>query len=154
MSFTQVREALSGELSSLREDITRLMQVAVETGDSEPDYAEAVVISGESKLLNVSEMVADMDKLRHLFDLFEKKTEWLHLLDVSRKAQGVQIYIGGDSHLVPLEEISVVTAPYEVDGQVLGTLGVIGPSRMAYDKVIPIVDITARMLSNALSHHV
>lgn len=153
MSFTQVREALSGELSSLREDITRLMQVAVDTGDSEPDYAEAVVISGESKLLNVSEMVADMDKLRHLFDLFEKKTEWLHLLDVSRKAQGVQIYIGGDSHLVPLEEISVVTAPYEVDGQVLGTLGVIGPSRMAYDKVIPIVDITARMLSNALSHH-
>lgn len=154
MSFAQVRQALSGELSSLQHDISKLMQVAVETGTTEPDYAEAVVISGESKLLNVSEMVADMDKLRYLFDLFEKKTDWLHLLDASRKAQGVQIYIGGDSSLVPLAEVSVVTAPYGVDGQVLGTLGVIGPSRMAYDKVIPIVDITARMLSNALNYNV
>jgi len=96
-------------------------------------------------------MTADMDRLRRLFTLFEKKTDLLHLLDISSKAQGVQIYIGGDSHLVPMEEISVVTAPYGVDGRVVGTLGVIGPSRMAYEKVIPIVDITARMLSNALS---
>lgn len=153
MSFAQVRHLLSVDLSSLQHDISRLMTAAVEAGESEPDYSEAVVISGESKLLSVSEMVADMDKLRHLFDLFEKKTDWLHLLDVSRRAQGVQIYIGGDSNLVPLDEVSVVTAPYGVDGQVLGTLGVIGPSRMAYDKVIPIVDITARMLSNAFSHN-
>lgn len=153
MSFIQVRDSLSGDLSSLQHDISRLMQAAVEAGSTEPDYTEAVVISGESKLLNVSEMVADMDKLRHLFDLFEKKTDWLHLLDVSRRAQGVQIYIGGDSNLVPLDEVSVVTAPYGVDGQVVGTLGVIGPSRMAYHKVIPIVDITARMLSNALSYN-
>ena len=137
----------------MQHNISKLMQAAVEAGATEPDYADAVVISGESKLLSVSEMVADMDKLRHLFDLFEKKTDWLHLLDVSRKAQGVQIYIGGDSNLVPLDEVSVVTAPYGVDGQVLGTLGVIGPSRMAYDKVIPIVDITARMLSNALNYN-
>lgn len=153
MSFLQVRDSLSGDLSSLQHDISRLMQVAVEACSIEPDDTEDVVISGESKLLNVSEMVADMDKLRHLFDLFEKKTDWLYLLDASRKAQGVQIYIGGDSQLVPLNEVSVVTAPYGVDGQVVGTLGVIGPSRMAYDKVIPIVDITARMLSNALSYH-
>lgn len=153
MSFSQVRLSLSTELSSLQYDISRLMQAAVEAGASEPDYADAVVISGESNLLRVTEMVADLDRLRHLFTLFEKKTEWLHLLDVSRKAQGVQIYIGGDSHLVPLDQVSVVTAPYGVDGQVLGTLGVIGPSRMAYDKVIPIVDITARMLSNALSYN-
>lgn len=153
LSFSQVRDSLSGDLSSLQHDISRLMQAAVEACSTEPDYTEAVVISGESKLLNVSEMVADMDKLRHLFDLFEKKTDWLHLLDVSRRAQGVQIYIGGDSQLVPLDEVSVVTAPYGVDGQVVGTLGVIGPSRMAYHKVIPIVDITARMLSNALSYN-
>lgn len=153
MSFLQVRDSLSGDLSSLQHDISRLMQVAVEACSTVPDDTEGVVISGESKLLNVSEMVADMDKLRHLFDLFEKKTDWLYLLDASRKAQGVQIYIGGDSRLVPLDEVSVVTAPYGVDGQVVGTLGVIGPSRMAYDKVIPIVDITARMLSNALSYH-
>jgi len=92
-----------------------------------------------------------MDRLRRMFALFEQKTELLHLLDVSTKAQGVQIYIGGDSALVPLEDVSIVTAPYGVDGKVVGTLGVIGPSRMAYERVIPIVDITARLLSNALS---
>ena len=75
----------------------------------------------------------------------------MHLLDESQKAQGVQIYIGGESGLVPLDECSVVTAPYEVGGQVLGTLGVIGPTRMAYERVIPIVDITAKLLSNALA---
>lgn len=153
LSFAQVRKTLSVELSSLRQDISRLMQAAVEASESELDSAEAVVLSGENKFLNVSEMVANMDRLRQLFDLFEKKTDWLHLLDSSRQAQGVQIYIGGDSQMVPVEDVSVVTAPYGADGQVLGTLGVIGPSRMAYDKVIPIVDITARMLSNALSHN-
>ena len=84
--------------------------------------------------------------------MFEKKTELLQLLDVSSRAQGVQIYIGGDSQLVPMEDLSVITAPYQVDGRIVGTLGVIGPTRMAYERVIPIVDITARLLSNALSH--
>ena len=92
-----------------------------------------------------------MDRLRQLFDRFEQKTGLLRLLDESQKAQGVQIYIGGESGLVPLDECSVVTAPYEVGGQVLGTLGVIGPTRMAYERVIPIVDITAKLLSNALA---
>ena len=73
------------------------------------------------------------------------------MLDISGRAQGVQIYIGGESKLVPLDELSLVVAPYEVDGQVVGTLGVIGPTRMAYERVIPIVDITAKLLSNALS---
>ena len=94
--------------------------------------------------------------LRHpnivrLFELFEQKTSLLHLLDVSQRAQGVQIYIGGESGLVPLDECSVVTASYEVNGQLIGTLGVIGPTRMAYERVIPIVDVTAKLLSNALS---
>ncbi|KAB0615346.1 heat-inducible transcriptional repressor HrcA [Castellaniella defragrans] len=150
-SFHAVRQALADELASLRTDISRLMQQAVDAGLDTPDTDdEAVVISGEGKLLGVSEMTANMDRLRRLFQLFEQKTDLLHLLDVSSRAQGVQIYIGGDSRLVPLEDVSVITAPYGVDGQVIGTLGVIGPSRMAYDRVIPIVDITARMLSNAL----
>ncbi|MBN9401714.1 MAG: heat-inducible transcriptional repressor HrcA, partial [Burkholderiales bacterium] len=150
-SFHAVRLALTDELASLRTDISRLMQQAVDAGLDSPDTDdEAVVISGEGKLLGVSEMTADMDRLRRLFQLFEQKTDLLHLLDVSSRAQGVQIYIGGDSRLVPLEDVSVITAPYGVDGQVIGTLGVIGPSRMAYDRVIPIVDITARMLSNVL----
>ena len=150
-SFQAVRVSLAEELASLRSDISRLMQQAVDAGlDTPGTDDEAVVISGEGKLLGVSEMTADMDRLRRLFQLFEQKTDLLHLLDVSSRAQGVQIYIGGDSRLVPLEDVSVITAPYGVDGQVIGTLGVIGPSRMAYDRVIPIVDITARMLSNAL----
>lgn len=153
MSFEAVKLALSKELSSLQLDISRLMQQAVDVGSHQPDSEEAVVIAGESKLLNVTEMVADMDRLRRLFSLFEKKTDLLHLLDVSSQAEGVQIYIGGDSQLLPLDDVSVITAPYGVDGKVVGTLGVIGPSRMAYDRVIPIVDITARLLSNALSHH-
>lgn len=150
-SFQEVRETLSGQLSSLREDITRLMKAAVETSQSDNSSADSVVIAGESKLLHVEDITADMDRLRQLFLLFEKKTELLHLLDISSQAQGVQIYIGGDSKLVPMDDVSVVTAPYGMDDRVVGTLGVIGPSRMAYEKVIPIVDITARMLSNALS---
>lgn len=152
-SFEQVREALKLELSSLQADISRLMQVAVEAGTADPDVDETVVIAGESKLLDISEITADMDKLRRMFSLFEHKTDLLQLLDVSSRAQGVQIYIGGDSELVPLDDVSVITAPYGVDGKVVGTLGVIGPSRMAYERLIPIVDITARLLSNALSHN-
>jgi heat-inducible transcriptional repressor len=92
-----------------------------------------------------------MERLKRLFELFERKTSLMHLLDVSQQAQGVQIYIGGESGLVPLDELSVVTAPYEVEGRVIGTLGVIGPTRMAYERVIPIVDVTAKLLSNALA---
>ena len=79
------------------------------------------------------------------------KTGLLQLLDITSRAHGVQIFIGGESGLVPLDECSVVTAPYEVDGQIVGTLGVIGPTRMAYERVIPIVDITAKLLSSALA---
>ena len=149
-SFNVVRQTLSTELAQLREDISRLMQAAVEASAEAAEDGDAMVISGERKLLDVTDIASDMDRLRKMFSLFEKKTDLLQLLDVSSRAQGVQIYIGGDSQLVPMEEVPVITAPYGVDGQVIGTLGVIGPSRMAYDRVIPIVDITARMLSNAL----
>lgn len=153
MSFSEVRAKLTKELSSLQKDISSLMQAAVDAGTADPATDEAVVISGESKLLDISDIASDMGRLRGMFTLFEKKTDLLQLLDVSSRAQGVQIYIGGDSKLVPLDDVSVVTAPYGVDGKVVGTLGVIGPSRMAYERVIPIVDITARLLSNALSHN-
>lgn len=152
-SFDEVRAALKKELSSLQVDISRLMQAAVEAGTTDQDVDESVVIAGERKLLDITDIASDMDRLRRMFALFEKKTDLLQLLDVSSHAHGVQIYIGGDSELVPMEDVSVITAPYGVDGQVVGTLGVIGPSRMAYERVIPIVDITARLLSNALSHN-
>jgi heat-inducible transcriptional repressor len=89
--------------------------------------------------------------LRKLFEIFERRTSLMQLLDNSQQAQGVQIFIGGESGYLPLDECSMVTAPYEANGQVVGTLGVIGPTRMAYERIIPIVDITARLLSNALS---
>ena len=150
-SFNAIRERLAAELSALREDIARLMQVAVEVGEGALQQGDALVVTGERNLLNAEDLSSNMARLRQLFDLFDQKTSLLHLLDESQKAQGVQIYIGGESGLVPLDECSVVTAPYEVGGQVMGTLGVIGPTRMAYERVIPIVDVTAKLLSNALS---
>jgi len=151
-SFDQVRLRLQAELRQLRDDMTRLMQAAVEAGsDAMADGNEDVVISGERNLLSVSDLSSNMSSLRKLFDMFEQKTGLVQLLDVSSKAAGVQIFIGGESQLVPVEEMSVVTAPYDVNGRIVGTLGVIGPTRMAYERVIPIVDITAKLLSNALS---
>ena len=94
-----------------------------------------------------------MQSLRKLFALFDQKTSLLQLLNVSSRANGVQIFIGEESGLVPLDECSIVTAPYEVDGKIVGMLGVIGPTRMAYERVIPIVDITAKLLSSAMSHN-
>lgn len=152
-TFDQVRGRLQGELRQLRDDMTRLMQAAVEAGsDAMADSGEAVVISGERNLLSVSDLASNMSSLRKLFDLFEQKTGLVQLLDVSSKATGVQIFIGGDSQLMPVDTMSIVTAPYESNGKIVGTLGVIGPTRMAYERVIPIVDITAKLLSNALSH--
>lgn len=146
-----VRALLREELRSLREDIVELMTAAVEAGGAALNENESLVVTGERNLLNAEDLASNMDRLRRLFDLFDQKTSLIHLLDASQKADGVQIYIGGESGLVPLDECSVVTAPYERDGQVIGTLGVIGPTRMVYERVIPIVDITAKLLSNALT---
>jgi heat-inducible transcriptional repressor len=151
LSFEQARARLHGELSALRTEIAVLMEAAVTAGEQAVDEGDAVVVAGERNLLEVTDLAANLDKLRALFDLFEHKSRLMQLLEVSDRAQGVQIYIGGDSNRVPLDETSMVVAPYEVDGQVVGTLGVIGPTRMAYERVIPIVDITARLLSSALS---
>ena len=128
------------------------MQAAVRAGsDAQAERDEQVVVSGERNLLAVEDLSGDLASLRKLFDLFEQKAQLMRLLDTSRRAEGVRIYIGGDSGVVPSEHLSVVTAPYEVDGQVVGTLGVIGPTRMAYGRMIRIVDITSRLVSNALS---
>ena len=154
MSFDEVRARLQGELRQLRDDITGLMNRAAEAGsEAMADDDDKVVISGERNLLGVADLSSDMDSLRRLFDLFEHKTALLQLFDSSHRADGVQIYIGGESALVPVDSTSIVTAPYEVDGKVVGLLGVLGPTRMAYNRVVPIVDITARLLTNALSSH-
>lgn len=150
----KVRERIKTEVESLQGEIAALMKAAVNVSSEALTQAqEEVVISGERNLLSVSDFSKDMGNLRRAFDLFEQKTQILRLLDVSSQAEGVRIFIGGESQVVPFEELSIVSAPYEVDGQVVGTLGVIGPMRMPYEKMIQIVDITSRLVSNALSHH-
>jgi heat-inducible transcriptional repressor len=152
LTLEDVRARLKTEVDALRGEIAALMQAAVQAGsDAVADSQDQVVISGERNLLTVQDFSSDMGSLRKLFDLFEHKTQLMRLLDVSSRAEGVRIYIGGESMVVPFEELSVVSSPYEVDGQVVGTLGVIGPTRMAYDRMIQIVDITSRLVSNALS---
>lgn len=154
LAMEEVRERLKGEVELLRGEVATLMQAAVNVGTEAMTSAqEDVVIAGERNLLSVSDFSSDMGNLRRAFDLFEQKTQILRLLDFSSQAEGVRIYIGGESQVVPFEELSVVSAPYELDGKVVGTLGVIGPTRMHYDRMIQIVDITSRLVSNALSHH-
>jgi len=152
LTFEQVKARLRDELERLREDMTQLLTKAVEAGNEAlSEQPEEYVLSGEHNLLHVQDLSSNVISLRRLFDLFEQRTGLLQLLEMGSRAQGVQIYIGGESGLVPLDECSVITAPYEVDGEVLGTVGVIGPTRMAYERVIPIVEITAKLLSSALA---
>ena len=152
LTFEEIRGRIRAEMKQLREDMTQLMTAALEAGSealsqSRPEY----VVSGERNLLDSHDLASNMSRLRELFELFETKTVLMQILELSTRAQGVQIFIGGESGIAPLDECSVVTAPYEVDGQVIGTVGVVGPTRMAYERVIPIVDITAKLVSSALS---
>jgi heat-inducible transcriptional repressor len=154
LTFDEIRSRVHAELTQLRSDMMALMTSALEAGGQAlAQGTESYVISGERHLLDSHDLSSNMARLRELFELFDTKTRLMQILDVSNRAEGVQIFIGGESGIAPLDECSVVTAPYEVDGQVVGTVGVIGPTRMAYERVIPIVDITAKLLSSALSQH-
>jgi heat-inducible transcriptional repressor len=153
LTMEAVRERLKHEVDALRGEIADLMKAAVDIGAEGDASQDEVVVSGERNLLSVTEFSSDMVNLRRMFDLFEQKTQLIRLLDVSAQADGVRIYIGGESQVVPYEDLSVVTAPYEVDGQIVGTLGVIGPQRMPYERMIQIVDVTAKLVGNALSHN-
>lgn len=152
LELSQMRHRVHDELVRIRADLQALMAAAL-TASSEvlmPSDSETV-ISGEKNLLEVDDLSSNMRRLRELFDLFEQRTALVRLLDLSHQAEGVRLYIGQESGIATLDECSVVTAPYQVEGQVVGSVGVIGPTRMAYDRVIPIVDITARLLSSALT---
>ncbi|MGQ0711342.1 MAG: heat-inducible transcriptional repressor HrcA [Rhodoferax sp.] len=152
MDIDQVRGRLQSEMEHLRVEIASLMQAAVNvSSETLSEKEDEVVISGERNLLAVSDFSHDLGHLRRAFDLFEQKAQLMQLLDVAHQAEGVRIFIGGESQVVPFEELSIVSSPYEVDGKVVGTLGVIGPTRMAYDRMIQIVDITSKLVSNALS---
>ena len=151
-SFEDIRSRLHGELHEIRQDMIGLMSAALEASNrAVSEGAETYVISGERNLFSVQDLSQDMKRLRQLFELFEQKTSLLQILDLSLRGQGVQIFIGGESGVSAPDDVSVVTAPYAVNGEVVGTVGVVGPTRMAYDRVVPIVDVTAKLLSSALS---
>ena len=153
-TFEQVQKRLHEELKEMQSDMTRLMSAALDASEKVlGEDKDNVVISGERNLLQVDDLSTNVTSLRKLFEIFERRTSLMQLLDNSQHAEGIQIFIGGESGYLPLDECSMVTAPYEANGQVIGTLGVIGPTRMAYERVIPIVDITAKLLSSALSNN-
>ena len=151
-----VRSQIVEELKQMKDNVGTLMQTAIEVAQKALDLdntnagrAPDFVLSGQTNLMDVAEL-GDLDKLKKLFETFNRKRDLLHLLEQSVNARGVQIFIGEESGYEVLDNCSVVTSPYEVDGQILGVLGVIGPTRMDYERVISIVDLTAKMLGSAL----
>lgn len=150
----QAREALLGEMDATRSHMNQLMADAVQMAQhifTEEESRGDYLLEGQTNLMSYDEM-SNLDKLRKLFDAFNQKRDILQLLDQAVHADGVQLYIGDESGYEVLDECSVVTSPYKVDGEVMGVLGVIGPTRMAYDRVIPVVDVTAQLLGASLNH--
>lgn len=156
MLMVDVKRALVREMQQASSDLQRVMELATDMARKafagEKDGADELVVSGESNLIDIPDL-GDIKKLRKLFEAFTAKRDLLHLLDQSMRVSGINIFIGAESGYAALEDCSVVTASYTVDYRPVGTLGVIGPTRMAYEHIIPIVDLTARLLSAALSAH-
>jgi heat-inducible transcriptional repressor len=153
-AFADIHQRVQNELRQLQNELTVLLSVAMTASDEviarkQEDY----VISGERNLINSNDLAANMNRLRGVFNVFEQKTELLQLLNASRNAPGVHIFVGHESGLIGLNECSVVSAPYAANEQIIGTLAVVGPKRMNYERIVPIVDITAKLLSNALSQY-
>lgn len=154
--LTAVRASILDELEKMKEEVNQSMQSAIEmaqmafNNDENTSKGDDLLFSGQTNLMDVAEL-CDVDKLKKLFETFNQKRDILHLLEQAINADGMQIFIGEESGYDVLDNCSVVTSPYEVDGQILGVLGVIGPTRMHYERVIPIVDITAKMLGVALN---
>ncbi len=153
-SLMSIRASLLASMQADKDRMDRLMQTALDVASQVFTVAgdEAgepqVVVAGEQRLLDMS---SDTDRVRTLFDAFSRKGTILHLLDRCLESQGIQLFIGEESGYKLLDEMSVVTAPYEVQGRLAGVLGVVGPTRMAYQEVIPVVDMTARMLGEAIN---
>lgn len=148
-----VRAEILKELQGMKEDVSELMQTAIEMAQKaiiQTEIKDDYVLAGQTNLMDVAEL-CNVETLKKIFDSFNRKRDILHLLEQSIHARGVQIFIGEESGYDVLGECSIVTSPYEVDGQILGVLGVLGPTRMNYEKVIPIVDITAKMLGTVLN---
>ena len=153
-SLREVRHEILRQLSEARAHMNQIMldaiAVAQQVFEGGNEGKLEYVIKGETNLMGAAELT-NAEKLRRLFEAFNEKRDFLHLLDHSLKAEGVQIFIGHESGYTILDDCSVVTAPYAEGDAVVGVVGVIGPTRMAYERVIPIVDLTAKLLSAALN---
>lgn len=152
----KVLQSLEQARNEMNSEMQRMIEVAGQVFDASQDGGEgedqsAFVVAGETNLMSFSEL-SDVDKLRQLFDAFSEKRDVYHLLERCLSADGIQIFIGQESGYQVLGDCSVVTAPYSVDGEVVGALGVIGPTRMAYERIIPVVDVTSRLLGAALNY--
>ena len=156
IEMAQVRQRILADLDDARLSMNQAMHDIIEVaqsamhGGKDADADGEFVLAGETNLMDFAEL-SDVDTLRRLFETFSRKRVMLDLLDRSINADGVQVFIGAESGYGILDDCSVVTAPYQLDDETVGVLGVIGPTRMAYDRVVPIVDITARLLKSALS---
>jgi heat-inducible transcriptional repressor len=154
VAISEVKRMLLAEMQRTSEEMQRMMELALEMTRKmfveRADEGDDLLVSGESNLMGFPEL-GDIQKLRKLFDAFTAKRDLLHLLDRSMRVGGIKIFIGRESGYEALKECSVVAAPYAVDGQVVGTLAVIGPTRMHYEHIIPFVDVTAKLLGGALS---
>jgi heat-inducible transcriptional repressor len=152
-TIDEVRKMLIKEMREDSQKMQDMMHNALQLAQSmfeNSETADGLVVSGESNLIDIPEL-GDTRILRRLFDAFTTKRDLAHLLDQSLRCAGVKIFIGSESGYEALEECSVVTAPYKMNDNIVGTLGVVGPTRMSYEHVIPIVDMTARLLSGALT---
>lgn len=148
---SEIRSTLVRELRDTRSEMEQVLSAAVEISEQALDTGgEDMLLSGQTRLMGLQGM-ADMDRLRDLFEAFSRKREILALLERCARAPGVRVFIGEESGLAPLGACTVITAPYASHGQVLGVLGVIGPTRMAYERLIPIVQATADLLGQALN---
>jgi heat-inducible transcriptional repressor len=154
IDLMQVRDRILADLDAVRDTMNQAMLDIITVAHSAMDDAARpdgeFIMAGETKLMNFAEL-SDIETLRRLFETFSKKRVILDLLDRSINADGVQIFIGGESGFSIFDDCSVVTAPYHLDDDTVGVLGVIGPTRMAYDRVVPIVDVTARLLGSVLN---
>lgn len=151
-SLSDVKSIIAKEMSDARKQVNQMMIDAINLAHQsvgENESSEDVVLSGTTNLMDFQEL-SDVNNMRHLFEAFSQKQDIMHLLDRSMNADGVQIYIGDESGYQPFGECSLITAPYAVDDKTVGVLGVIGPVRMSYDKVIPLVGVTAKVLGEAL----
>jgi len=151
---SSIRERLVDELRAARSDVGDTMRdLVMATDELFPDTdAEDLLLSGQNNLLEFEDIAANVDRLKELFQVLNQKQDILQVLDQCLGAEGVQIYIGSESGSRLLGDMSLVTSRYCVDGELVGVLGVIGPTRMAYDRIIPVVDATAKLLGAALDY--